>query len=216
MDRVLLVGCQTKEPGVRRALSELTGVRLSDALDPAVCVAQGAAVQAAVLEGRLTSVLLLDATPFSLGIETAHGAFSRVIARNTQLPARQSQLFTTTEDGQESVSIRIYQGESALAAQNVLLGEFVLSGLQKAPRGVPRIRVEFDIDQNGVVGVKAVDEKTGEEQRVEVRFGEQRARKSEKEALRETLEKEGVALRGDESLERLRALHRRAQRRGRK
>ncbi|CAL5996617.1 Chaperone_protein DnaK [Hexamita inflata] len=183
-------------------------------LNPDTCVAQGAAVQAAILNKQISSVLLLDATPFSLGIETFGNAFSKVINRNVTLPAKQSQIFTTTEDNQESVSIKIYQGENQLAMQNVFLGEFILNDIQKAPRGVPRIQVEFEIDQNGVVNVTALDQKSGQKQNVQVKFGEQRTQQvSERDILIAKLNQKNVKLNGKETLQKLKALLDKAERR---
>ncbi|CAL5998405.1 Chaperone_protein DnaK [Hexamita inflata] len=214
INKILLVGGQTKQPSVQNKIQLLMNKKPLTDLNPDTCVAQGAAVQAAILNKQISSVLLLDATPFSLGIETFGNAFSKVINRNVTLPAKQSQIFTTTEDNQDSVSIKIYQGENQLAMQNVFLGEFILNDIQKAPRGVPRIQVEFEIDQNGVVNVTALDQKSGQKQNVQVKFGEQRTQQvSERDILIAKLNQKNVKLNGKETLQKLKALLDKAERR---
>jgi molecular chaperone DnaK len=131
-------------------------------------VAVGAAIQAAVLKGEVKDVLLLDVTPLSLGIETLGGVFTRLIERNTTIPTRKSQIFSTAEDNQTAVTIKVYQGEREIAAENKLLGQFDLVGIPPAPRGVPQIEVTFDIDANGIVSVSAKDKATGKEQQIRI------------------------------------------------
>ena len=137
-------------------------------MNPAEVVALGAAIQAGVLQGDVTDVLLLDVTPLSLGIETLGGVFSKLIERNTTIPTKKSQTFSTAEDGQSAVTIRVSQGEREMAADNKLLGQFDLVGLPAAPRGVPQIEVTFDIDANGIVNVSAKDKATGKEQQIRI------------------------------------------------
>lgn len=161
---VLLVGGMTRMPRVQQTVAEIFGKQPSKAVNPDEAVAVGAAVQGGVLAGDVTDVLLLDVTPLSLGIETLGGVFTKLITRNTTIPTKKSQVFSTAADGQTQVEIKVFQGEREMAADNKLLGQFSLVGIPPAPRGVPQIEVTFDIDANGIVHVSARDKGTGKEQ----------------------------------------------------
>ena len=168
IDHVILVGGSTRMPAVQSLVTELTGREPHKGVNPDEVVAVGAAIQAGVLKGDVTDVLLLDVTPLSLGIETKGGVMTRLIERNTTIPTRRSEMFTTAEDGQPSVEIHVLQGEREMAAGNKTLGKFQLVGLPPAPRGVPQIEVAFDIDANGIVHVSAKDSATGKEQSITI------------------------------------------------
>lgn len=163
---VLLVGGMTRMQKVQSTVQEIFGRQPSRAVNPDEAVAVGAAVQGGVLAGDVTDVLLLDVTPLSLGIETLGGVFTRLISRNTTIPTKKSQVFSTAADGQTQVQIKVHQGEREMAADNKMLGEFSLVGIPPAPRGVPQIEVVFDIDANGIVHVSARDKGTGKEQQI--------------------------------------------------
>ncbi|XP_013414429.1 stress-70 protein, mitochondrial [Lingula anatina] len=163
---VLLVGGMTRMPKVQTTVQELFGRVPSKSVNPDEAVAIGAAIQGGVLAGDVTDVLLLDVTPLSLGIETLGGVFTKLITRNTTIPTKKSQVFSTAADGQTQVDIKVYQGEREMAANNKLLGQFMLVGIPPAPRGVPQIEVTFDIDANGIVNVSAKDKGTGREQQI--------------------------------------------------
>ncbi|XP_001599525.2 heat shock 70 kDa protein cognate 5 [Nasonia vitripennis] len=163
---VLLVGGMTRVPKVQQTVQEIFGRQPSRAVNPDEAVAVGAAVQGGVLAGDVTDVLLLDVTPLSLGIETLGGVFTRLITRNTTIPTKKSQVFSTAADGQTQVEIKVHQGEREMANDNKLLGQFTLVGIPPAPRGVPQIEVTFDIDANGIVHVSARDKGTGKEQQI--------------------------------------------------
>jgi molecular chaperone DnaK len=165
---VILVGGQTRMPKVVETVKNFFGKEPHKGVNPDEVVAVGAAIQAAVLSGEVKDVLLLDVTPLSLGIETLGGVFTRLIDRNTTIPTKKSQVFSTAEDSQNAVTIRVFQGEREIAAQNKLLGQFDLVGLPPAPRGVPQIEVTFDIDANGIVNVSAKDKGTGKEQQIRI------------------------------------------------
>ena len=168
IDEVILVGGQTRMPKVQDAVKDFFGKEPRKDVNPDEAVAVGAAIQAAVLSGEVKDVLLLDVTPLSLGIETLGGVFTRLIDRNTTIPTKKSQVFSTAEDSQNAVTIRVFQGEREMAADNKILGQFDLVGIPPAPRGVPQIEVTFDIDANGIVNVGAKDKATGKEQQIRI------------------------------------------------
>jgi molecular chaperone DnaK len=165
---VVLVGGMTRMPRVRERVKEFFGRDPHTGVNPDEVVAMGAAIQAGVLQGDVKDVLLLDVTPLSLGIETLGGVFTRMIDRNTTIPTKKSQVFSTAEDNQNAVTIRVFQGEREMAADNKMLGQFDLVGIPPAPRGVPQIEVTFDIDANGIVHVTAKDKGTGKEQQIRI------------------------------------------------
>ena len=168
IDQVILVGGSTRIPTVGEQVREITGKEPNKGINPDEVVAIGAAIQAGVLAGEVKDVLLLDVTPLSLGIETKGGVMTKLIERNTTIPTRKSEVFTTADDNQGSVEIKVYQGEREMAAYNKLIGNFQLVGIPPAPRGVPQIEVTFDIDANGIVNVGAKDLGTGKEQRITI------------------------------------------------
>ncbi len=168
LDHVILVGGATRMPAVQDLVKELTGKEPHKGVNPDEVVAVGAAIQAGVLLGEVKDILLLDVTPLSLGIETKGGVMTKLIERNTTIPTRKSEIFTTAEDGQTSVEVHVLQGEREMAAYNKTLGRFHLVGLPPAPRGIPQIEVAFDIDANGIVNVSAKDMGTGQEQKITI------------------------------------------------
>ena len=168
IDEVVLVGGMTRMPKVRQVVKEFFGKEPHSGVNPDEVVAMGAAIQAGVLQGDVKDVLLLDVTPLSLGIETLGGVFTRMIDRNTTIPTKKSQTYSTADDNQQAVTIRVFQGEREMAADNKMLGQFDLVGIPPAPRGVPQIEVTFDIDANGIVNVSARDKGTGKEQQIRI------------------------------------------------
>merc|ERR1711974_227284 len=165
---VILVGGMSRMPKVQDTCKESFGRAPSKSVNPDEAVAMGAAIQGGVLAGDVTDVLLLDVTPLSLGIETLGGVFTKLINRNTTIPTKKSQVFSTAADGQTQVEIKVHQGEREMAMDNKLLGQFSLVGIPPAPRGVPQIEVTFDIDANGIVNVSAKDKGTGKEQQIRI------------------------------------------------
>lgn len=171
IDEVILVGGSTRMPKVQQLVKDFFGKEPNKSVNPDEVVSVGAAIQGGVLAGEVTDVLLLDVTPLSLGIETLGGVVTRLIERNTTIPTRKSQVFSTAEDNQTAVDIRVFQGEREFAKDNKLLGQFKLDGIPPAPRGVPQIEVTFDIDANGIVNVSAKDKATNKEQRITITSG---------------------------------------------
>ena len=168
IDEIVLVGGSTRIPMVRKTVEDFFGKPANSSVNPDECVALGAAVQGGVFSGEVNDILLLDVTPLSLGIETLGGVMARLIDRNSTIPCTKSQVFSTAEDNQTSVDVKVLQGERDFAKDNKLLGNFRLDGIPPAPRGVPQIEVSFDIDANGIVNVKAVDKATGKEQNITI------------------------------------------------
>ncbi|MEM2925015.1 MAG: molecular chaperone DnaK [Methanocellales archaeon] len=186
IDKVILVGGPTRMPIVQRFVEEFMGKKIERGIDPMECVAMGAAIQGGVLAGEVKDIVLLDVTPLSLGVETLGGIFTKLIERNTTIPTRKSQIFTTAVDNQTSVEIHVLQGERPMAADNTTLGRFHLIGIPPAPRGVPQIEVTFDIDVNGILTVSAKDLATGKEQKITItaphRLSEEEIQRKIKEA----------------------------------
>jgi molecular chaperone DnaK len=168
IERIVLVGGPTRMPIVQKFLEQEIGRPIERGVDPMECVAMGAAVQGGVLAGEVKDVLLLDVTPLSLGVETMGGVFTKLIERNTTIPTRKSQIFTTAADNQSTVEIKVYQGERPIASDNVALGSFLLTGIPPAPRGLPQVEVSFDIDANGILNVSAKDLASGRKQGITI------------------------------------------------
>ena len=185
LDKVLLVGGSTRIPAVQEAVKGITGKEGFKGINPDECVAVGAAIQGGVLTGDVKDVVLLDVTPLSLGIETMGGVFTRLIDRNTTIPTRKSQIFSTAADGQTSVEVHVLQGEREMAAYNKTLGRFQLGGIAPAPRGVPQIEVTFDIDANGIVKVSAKDLGTGKEANISITASTNLSQEDIEKAVRE-------------------------------
>ena len=171
IEHVVLVGGMTRMPAVQEKVKELTGKEPHRGVNPDEVVAVGAAIQAGVLAGDVKDVLLLDVTPLTLGIETKGGVMTKLIERNTTIPTRKGEVFSTAEDNQPSVEIHVLQGEREMAQYNKSLGKFQLTGIPPAPRGIPQIEVAFDIDANGILNVSAKDLGTGKEQKIEIKAG---------------------------------------------
>ena len=202
IDHVVLVGGSTRMPAVTEVVKQLTGGREPNkGVNPDEVVAVGAALQAGVIQGDRTDVLLIDVTPLSLGIETKGGVMTKLIDRNTAIPTKASEIFSTAEDGQTSVLVQVYQGERQFAQDNKLLGTFELSGIAPAPRGVPQIEVTFDIDANGIVHVSAKDRGTGKEQSVTITGGSALAKEDIERMVREAEEHEAEDKRRREEAE---------------
>jgi len=182
VDKIILIGGMTRMPLVQRFVEQILGKAPERGLDPMECVAVGAAIQAAVITGEVTDILLLDVTPLSLGVETLGGVFTKIIEKNTTIPTKKSQTFTTAADFQTAVTIHVIQGERAMAADNVSLGMFNLVDLPPAPRGVPQIEVTYDIDANGIINVTAKDLGTGKEAKIRI-TASTKLSKEEKERL---------------------------------
>ena len=205
IDKVILVGGSTRIPAVQEAVKNFTGKEPSKGVNPDECVAMGAAIQAGVLTGEVKDVLLLDVTPLTLGIETLGGVATPLIERNTTIPAKKSQIFSTAADGQTSVEIHVVQGERQMATDNKTLGRFTLSGIAPAPRGIPQIEVTFDIDANGIVKVSAMDKGTGKEANITItastNLSDEEVEKAVKEAERFAEEdkkrKEGIEVKNN-------------------
>ena len=185
IDKVILVGGSTRIPAVQEAVQRVTGKEPYKGINPDECVAIGAAIQAGVLGGDVKDVVLLDVTPLSLGIETMGGVFTKLIERNTTIPVKQTQIFSTAADGQTSVEVHVLQGEREMAAYNKTLGRFQLTGIAPAPRGVPQIEVTFDIDANGIVHVSAKDLGTGREQSIAITASSNMSEEEIKKAVHE-------------------------------
>jgi len=197
---VILVGGMSRMPKVQDTCKEIFGRNPSKAVNPDEAVAMGAAIQGGVLAGDVTDVLLLDVTPLSLGIETLGGVFTKLITRNTTIPTKKSQVFSTAADGQTQVELKVHQGEREMAADNKLLGQFQLVGIPPAPRGVPQVEVTFDIDANGIVNVSARDKGTGKEQSIVIQSSgglskdeiENMVRQAEQHAQEDSAKKERI------------------------
>jgi molecular chaperone DnaK len=168
VDKIIMVGGPTRMPIVQKFVEDFFGKKIERGVDPMECVAMGAAIQAAIIKGEVKDVLLLDVTPLSLGIETLGGVSTKLIERNTTIPTRKSEIFSTAADNQTEVTIRVLQGERPMANDNVELGRFNLVGIPPAPRGVPQVEVSFDIDANGIVSVGAKDLGTGKQQSIKI------------------------------------------------
>ncbi len=203
IDRIIMVGGPTRMPAVQRFVEDWVGKKIERGIDPMECVAVGAAIQAGVLAGEVKEVVLLDVTPLSLGIETLGGVFTKLIERNTTIPTRASQVFTTAEDNQTSVEVHVLQGERAMARDNITLGRFHLTGIPPALRGLPQIEVGFDIDANGILNVSAKDMGTGRSQRITItastKLGKEdldrMVKESERYAAEDQAQKERVEVR---------------------
>jgi molecular chaperone DnaK len=182
IDKIILIGGMTRMPLVRKVVEDFMGKPAERGVDPMECVAVGAAIQGAVLAGEVKDIVLLDVTPLSLGVETLGGIATRILEKNTTIPTRRSQIFSTASDFQTTVTIHVIQGERPMAADNISLGMFNLTGIPPAPRGVPQIEVTFDIDANGILNVSAKDLATGKESKITI-TASNKLSKEEKERL---------------------------------
>ena len=185
VDRIILIGGQTRMPLVRKFVEDLVGKQAERGVDPMECVAVGAAIQGAVLAGEVKDILLLDVTPLSLGVETLGGVATKILERNTTIPTKRSQVFSTAADFQTTVTIHVIQGERAMAADNISLGMFNLTGIPPAPRGVPQIEVTFDIDANGILNVTAKDLGTGKENKITISASTKLSKEQKEKMVRE-------------------------------
>jgi len=185
VDKIILIGGMTRMPLVRRTVEELMGKSVESGVDPMECVAIGAAIQGAILAGEVRDIVLLDITPLSLGVETLGGVMTRLIDRNTTIPTKKSEVFTTATDSQTAVTIQVLQGERPMASDNVSLGMFNLMGIPPAPRGIPQIEVAFDIDANGILNVTAKDLATGNQQRIAITASTKLSEETKSKMIRE-------------------------------
>ncbi|HXQ91425.1 MAG TPA: molecular chaperone DnaK [Nitrososphaerales archaeon] len=185
VDKIILIGGMTRMPLVRRTVEELMGKPVESGVDPMECVAIGAAIQGAILAGEVRDIVLLDITPLSLGVETLGGVMTRLIDRNTTIPTKKSEVFTTATDSQTAVTIQVLQGERPMASDNVSLGMFNLMGIPPAPRGIPQIEVAFDIDANGILNVTAKDLATGNQQRIAITASTKLSEETKSKMIRE-------------------------------
>jgi len=188
VDRIILIGGQTRMPLVRKFVEDMIGKPAERGVDPMECVAVGAAIQGAVLAGEVKDILLLDVTPLSLGVETLGGVATKILERNTTIPTKRSQVFSTAADSQTTVTIHVLQGERAMAGDNISLGMFNLTGIPPAPRGVPQIEVTFDIDANGMLNVNAKDLGTGKQNKITITASTKLSKESKEKMVREAEE----------------------------
>src|SRR5437667_619175 len=188
IDRIILIGGQTRMPLVRKFVEDIVGKQAERGVDPMECVAVGAAIQGAVLAGEVKDILLLDVTPLSLGVETLGGVATKILEKNTTIPTKRSQVFSTAADSQTTVTIHVLQGERAMASDNISLGMFNLTGIPPAPRGVPQIEVTFDIDANGMLNVNAKDLGTGKENKITITASTKLSKESKEKMVREAEE----------------------------